>query len=167
MKIRKANKNDFETICLYIRKIAEYEKMLDDITWSNKELYEQLFIKENAYVLIGELDNKPIGFALYCTTFSTFRGKQTLYLEDLFIDEEYRNKGYGKMFFTELLKIAKTSNAGRMEWVCLDWNISSINFYKYLGAKAMDEWTTYRLSDDKFDETIKKISLKNLCLSNR
>ena len=158
MKIRRAIKEDFNIIASYIIKIAEYEKMVDSITWTQEELYEQLFIKENAYVLLGEINSKPIGFALYCTTFSTFKGKQTLYLEDLFIDEEYRGLGYGKLFFKELLEIAKSSNAGRMEWVCLDWNINSINFYKHLGAIPMDEWTTYRLSNDQFTDTIKKIS---------
>ena len=160
MKIRKANKDDFDIISSYIYKIAEYERMVDSISWTKEELYEQLFIKENAYVLIGEINSKPIGFAIYCTTFSTFKGKQTLYLEDLFIDEEYRGLGYGKLFFSELLKIAKETNAGRMEWVCLDWNINSINFYKYLGAIPMDEWTTYRLNNDQFDSTLNLIKLK-------
>ena len=116
-----------------------------------------LFIDNRAKVLLGELDNKIIGFALYFYNFSTFVGRKGLYLEDFYILQEHRNKGYGKLFFKELLKIAKDNNCGRMEWVCLNWNKPSIEFYNKLGAKPMNDWTTYRLEENSFADLIESM----------
>ena len=97
-------------------------------------------------------NGKEIGFALYFHNFSTFVGKGGLYLEDIFILPEYRGKGYGKAVFRYLIQKAKELDCGRIEWCCLDWNKPSIEFYKSLGAKPLDEWTIYRLSHDKLTE---------------
>src|SRR5690606_13575633 len=97
-----------------------------------------------------------IGFALFFHNFSTFLGRGGLYLEDIFILEEYRGNGYGKEFFKELAKIARDRNCGRMEWTCLNWNKPSIDFYLKLGAVPMDEWTIFRLTDDKIKNLANK-----------
>lgn len=93
-------------------------------------------------------DGKEIGFALYYFNFSTFVGRSGLYLEDVFIKEEYRYKGYGKAILKRLADIAVDLKCGRMEWVCLNWNRPSIDFYTSIGAKPMSDWTTYRLDEE-------------------
>jgi GNAT superfamily N-acetyltransferase len=148
MKIRFATKEDVFAILNLIKGIAEYEKLLHEVTATEEILYDSLFIKKAAEVLLGEKDGKIIGFALFFHNFSTFTGKRGLYLEDLYVLPEYRHQGYGKQFFSELKKIAKERNCGRMEWICLDWNAPAIKFYtEYLHAVPMDEWTVYRLSE--------------------
>jgi GNAT superfamily N-acetyltransferase len=139
-----------------IKGIAEYEKLLDQVEATEEILYDSLFVKKGAEVLLGELNNEPIGFALFFHNFSTFTGKRGLYLEDIFVLPEHRNNGYGKLFFAEMAKIAKERDCGRMEWICLDWNEPSIQFYKNrIGAIALDEWTVYRIQAHQFDDVIK------------
>ena len=104
--------------------------------------------KKKAEVFFAVLDGKEIGFALYFYNFSTFLGKAGIYLEDLYVLPEYRGKGYGKAILKKLAQIAVDQKCGRLEWACLDWNEPSIKFYRSLGAKPMDEWTVYRLTDD-------------------
>ena len=142
--IRLALEKDLDLIIYFINKIAEYEKMSNDVVL-DKEIAKCKFIMEG---------NKEVGFALYFYNFSTFKGRAGLYLEDIFILEEYRNKGYGKKLFLELVKEAKENNLGRMEWTCLNWNEPSIKFYKSLGAISLDEWRTYRLDESKIKELV-------------
>lgn len=144
-QIRKATENDIETIFDLIKKLAIYEKLENDVITSTEELKENIFNKNFAKVLIAEEDQKPVGFALYFYNFSTFVGKPGIYLEDLFVEPEHRGKSYGKKLLIELAKIAEAENCGRLEWSVLDWNTPSIEFYKSLGAKPMDEWTVFRL----------------------
>jgi len=150
MKIRFATKEDVPIILHLIKNIADYEKLLHEVTATEEILHDSLFVKKSAEVLLGERDGKVIGFALFFHNFSTFTGKRGLYLEDLFILPEYRHQGFGKQFFAELIKIAKDLDCGRMEWICLDWNTPAIQFYtKRLHAIPMNEWTVYRLSEEK------------------
>lgn len=144
-QIRKAKPEDTETIFNLIYKLAVYEKLENDVITTVEELRTNIFEKNYAEVLIAEENEKPIGFALYFHNFSTFVGKPGIYLEDLFVEPEMRGKGYGKALLVELAKIAKERNCGRLEWAVLDWNTPSIEFYKSLGAKPMDEWTVFRL----------------------
>ena len=144
-QIRKANPEDSQLIFDLIKKLAVYEKMENDVVINVEELLENIFTKKYAEVIIAEEDEKPVGFALYFFNFSTFVGKPGLYLEDLFVEPEYRGKGYGKKLFVELSKIAKSQNCGRMEWSVLNWNTPAIDFYKSLQAKPMEEWSVYRL----------------------
>lgn len=144
-QIRKANESDSPIIFDLIKKLAVYEKMEDEVITSEEELKQNIFTHQFSKVLIAEENNKPIGFALYFYNFSTFVGKPGLYLEDLFVEPEYRGKGYGKKLFVELAKIAKSENCGRMEWSVLNWNTPAIEFYQSLAAQPMDEWTVYRL----------------------
>lgn len=144
-QIRKATPEDTQTIFNLIYKLAVYEKLENDVITTVEELRINIFEKNYAEVLIAEEDEKPVGFALYFHNFSTFVGKPGIYLEDLFVEPEMRGKGYGKALLVELAKIAKERNCGRLEWAVLDWNTPSIEFYKSLGAKPMDEWTVFRL----------------------
>ena len=153
--IRKAEAKDIATIFDLIKKLAVYEKLENDVITSEKELCENIFNKNFAKVLIAEEDEKPVGFALYFYNFSTFVGKPGIYLEDLFVEPEYRGKGYGKSLLIELAKIAHAENCGRFEWSVLDWNTPSIEFYKSLGAKPMDEWTVFRLDKDGIENLAK------------
>lgn len=146
--IRKATESDAETIYNLIYQLAVYEKLEHEVVTSPEELRKQIFDNKFAKVLIGEENGKPVGFALYFYNFSTFLGKPGIYLEDLFVEPDYRGKGYGKKLLIELTKIAKAENCGRMEWSVLNWNTPSIEFYKSLGAKPQDEWTVYRLTED-------------------
>ncbi len=153
--IRQAKEADTELIFSLIRKLAVYEKMEDAVITSAEELREQLFVKENAQVLIAEEAGTAIGFALYFFNFSTFVGRAGLYLEDLYIEPEYRGKGYGKQLFVQLATLAKEKNCGRMEWSVLNWNTPAINFYKSLGAVPMNEWTVYRLDEKALQKLVK------------
>lgn len=152
--IRLALEKDLDLIIYFINKIAEYEKMSDDVVLDKETLRDYLFNKKIAKCKFIMEDNKEVGFALYFYNFSTFKGRAGLYLEDIFILEEYRHKGYGKKLFLELVKEAKENNLGRMEWTCLNWNEPSIKFYKSLGAISLDEWKTYRLDELQIKELV-------------
>lgn len=156
ISIRPAEIQDSELILGFIKQLAQYEKLEHEVSASLKLLEENLFsAKSKAYCLIAEYNSVPVGFALYFYNFSTFLGKPGLYLEDLFVEPEYRGQGIGKALLTELIKIAQKENLGRVEWWVLDWNKPSIDFYKSLGAKAMDEWTVFRITEDKFEDLIR------------
>ena len=145
---RYATKDDAALVLQFIKDIAEYEKMSDQVVNSEELLLDWVFEKKRAEVIFVLEDGKEVGFALFFHNFSTFVGRSGLYLEDLFVQPAYRGKGYGKALLKELAKIALERNCGRMEWTCLDWNKPSIDFYLSLGAHPMDEWTTYRLTED-------------------
>lgn len=148
LSFRFAVPDDTPLILRFIRLLAEYEKMADLVTATEEELRGQLFEEKKAEVIFAVLDGKEIGFALFFHNFSTFLGRAGLYLEDLYILEEYRGKGYGKALFRELARVAVERGCGRFEWWCLDWNEPSIEFYRSMGAEAMDEWTVYRIDGD-------------------
>lgn len=116
---------------------------------ANEELLKKwIFDKQKAEVIFALEDGKEVGFALFFHNFSTFLGRAGIYLEDLFVKEAYRGKGYGKGLIKKLAEIAVERGCGRLEWWCLDWNKPSIEFYKSLGAEPMDEWTTFRIAGD-------------------
>ncbi|WP_455684098.1 N-acetyltransferase family protein [Thomasclavelia sp.] len=152
INFRYANDNDVSLILNFIRELAKYEQMLDEVVATEELLKEWLFEKEKAEVIFIRENKKEIGFALFFHNFSTFLGRGGIYLEDLYIKPEYRGKGYGKALFKQIAKIAVERDCGRLEWCCLDWNKPSIDFYLSLGAKAMNDWTTYRISGDILNE---------------
>ena len=129
--------------------------MSDQVVATEELLREWIFVKKKAEVLFICVDDKEVGFALFFHNFSTFLGRAGIYLEDLFVLPEYRNKGYGKALLKKLAQITVSRGCGRLEWACLDWNKPSIEFYKSLGAEVMDEWTTYRLTGDTLMEMAK------------
>ncbi len=149
-RIRNGKKEDIPVILSLVRELARYEKLLNEVV-ATEEDYYRFGGGPTPYfqTLIGEVyqDGKwqAAGFALYFFTFSTFLGKPTLYLEDLFVLPQYRGNGMGKMFLGYLAKIALEHDCGRMEWAVLDWNTPAIEFYKKLGARPLEEWTTFRL----------------------
>lgn len=148
LMFRAAEEKDAEIILYFIRELAKYEKMEGDVVATPALLREWIFEKRKAEVIFPIIDGREIGFALFFHNFSTFLGRAGLYLEDLYILPEYRGRGYGKATLRELARIAVSRGCGRLEWCCLDWNQPSIDFYLSLGAKQMDEWTTYRLTGE-------------------
>lgn len=145
---REAVPGDTGLILSFIRQLAEYEHMLDDVTADETTLREWIFEKKKAEVIFAVADGREAGFALFFHNFSTFLGKAGIYLEDLFVLPEYRGRGIGRALLIRLSQITMERGCGRLEWACLDWNQPSIDFYLSLHAQPMSDWTTYRLSGD-------------------
>jgi len=148
--IRPATAADVPTLLELIHGIAEYEKLSHAVANSEEALLAAGFGPDPYFrALLCEkgTEKRAVGFALYFYTYSTFTGKPSLFLEDLFVRPDERGSGFGKALFMELVKIARERGCGRMEWSVLDWNRPAIDFYLRLGAKAMDEWTVYRLDE--------------------
>lgn len=148
LEFRNAERKDTALILQFIRELADYEKMLDEVVADAVTLEEWIFDKQKAEVIFAMEGEKEIGFALYFHNFSTFLGRAGIYLEDLYVKPEYRGKGYGKAILKKLASIAVERGCGRLEWWCLDWNKSSIDFYLSLGAEPMSEWTVYRIAGE-------------------
>ena len=148
---RFASEADVKTILFFIRQLAVYENMLDDVVATEELLREWIFEKKKAEVLLAEENGRAVGFALFFHNFSTVLGRAGIYLEDLFVLPEYRGRGYGKGLLKELARIAVSRQCGRLEWSCLDWNKPSIDFYLSMGAVPMEEWTAYRLTGDRLE----------------
>lgn len=151
---RFATKDDTALILYFIKELAAYEKMLDEVVATEENLKEWLFNQKKAEVLFATNGETEVGFALFFHNFSTFLGRGGIYLEDLYVKPEYRGKGYGKAILKELARIAVERKCGRLEWWCLNWNQPSIDFYLSLGAEPMKDWTVYRLSG----ETLKNMA---------
>lgn len=147
-EMRYAEEKDAALILEFIRALAEYEKMSDEVVATEELLQEWVFEKKKAEVIFAVEDGVEVGFALFFHNFSTFVGRAGLYLEDVFVKVEHRGKGYGKALLKELARIAVERGCGRMEWVCLNWNQPSIDFYRSLGAVPMDDWTIYHVAGD-------------------
>lgn len=145
---RFAERKDIPKILYFIKELANYEKMLDQVIADEKTLEEWIFDKQKAEVIFAVVNNDEVGFALFFHNFSTFLGRAGIYLEDLYVKPEHRKKGYGKGLLKQLAKIAVERGCGRLEWWCLDWNKPSIDFYLSLGAEPMKDWTVYRLTGD-------------------
>lgn len=154
MEFRFAEREDTSLILQFIRELADYEKMLDEVVADEQTLEEWIFDKQKAEVLFLLEEGREVGFALFFHNFSTFLGRAGIYLEDLYVRPECRGKGYGKAMLKKLAAIAAERGCGRLEWWCLDWNKPSIDFYLSLGAEAMSDWTVYRIAGD----TLKKLA---------
>lgn len=158
LEIRKAKVSDVSIILGFIRELAEYEKLLDQVVATEESLKETLFGKKPfAEVIIGEVNSQPVAFAIFFHNYSTFLGKPGLYLEDLYVKPEWRGHGFGKIMLSYLAKIAVERNCGRMEWWVLDWNEPAIEFYKKIGARPMSEWTVQRLEGDSLKKLAKEL----------
>jgi GNAT superfamily N-acetyltransferase len=147
--IRNATPEDVDAIHTMILELAEYEKLLDIVAATADDLRNALF-GERAVIeaFIAECEDKPAGYAIFFHNYSTFVGRPGIYLEDLYVRPENRGKGIGTKFLARLAQLAQERNCGRVEWCVLDWNTPSIEFYKNLGAKMMDEWNICRLNKD-------------------
>ena len=155
--IRFAAPEDAGFILDFVRGLADYEKLSDQVVATEELLREWIFEKGKAEVLLAEAGGKAVGFALFFHSFSTFLGRAGIYLEDLYVPPEQRGKGYGKALLRRLAQIAVERGCGRLEWSCLDWNRPSIDFYLALGAEPMEGWTVYRMSG----ETLSSFAAEN------
>jgi GNAT superfamily N-acetyltransferase len=156
VEIRYASRKDVSVILQFIKELAEYEKEPLAVEATEAILEESIFDKKQANVILLEENNESVGFALYFFNFSTWRGKAGLYLEDLYVRPQYRGKGYGKMLLSYLAKQAVELGCPRFEWIVLDWNKPSIDFYKAMGAKPLDEWTVFRLENQELKNLASK-----------
>lgn len=148
LTFRSAERKDTALILRFIKELAEYEKMLNEVVADEPTLETWIFDQKKAEVIFAVKDGKEVGFALFFHNFSTFLGRAGIYLEDLYVRPEYRGKGYGKAILRKLAQIAVERGCGRLEWWCLDWNKPSIDFYLSLGAEPMSDWTVYRIAGD-------------------
>ena len=160
LTFRSAVRSDTPLILRFIKDLAAYEQLLDEVIADEQTLETWLFDKQCAEVLLALENGVEIGFALFFHNFSTWLGRAGIYLEDLFVLPEYRGKGYGKLLLKRLARLALQRGCGRLEWACLDWNTPSRKFYDSLGAVRMEEWTTYRLTGDALLSLASNISLK-------
>lgn len=145
---RYADRQDLGLILEYIKELAEYEKLQDEVVATEEILEEWIFNQKKAEVILAQADGKEAGFILFFHNFSTFLGRAGIYLEDLFVRSEYRGSGVGKALLKKLGAVTVERGCGRLEWSCLDWNQKSIDFYRSMGAVPMDEWTVYRVTGD-------------------
>lgn len=155
-KIRFAEEKDVPLILDFIKELADYEKMLNEVVATEEILKDSLFYRKAAEVIIGEYKGEPVSFALFFHNFSTFLGRPGIYLEDLYVKPKMRGMGIGKIMLSYLANLALERNCGRLEWWCLDWNKSSVEFYKQMGAIPMDEWTVYRVHGENLNKLARK-----------
>jgi GNAT superfamily N-acetyltransferase len=149
ISIRPAVPGDVTTVLNFIRLLADYENLSHAVVATEDLLRQHLFgDRPAAEVLMAELNGKPVGFALFFSSFSTFLARPGIYLEDVFVLPEARGQGVGKALLKAVAKIAGQRSCGRLEWAVLDWNEPAIGFYQKLGAVAMDEWTTMRVTGE-------------------
>lgn len=147
--VRTATPDDFELIAEFIRKLADYEKLLHEVRFDPETMRRHLFgERPAAEVIIGEIDGEPRGFALYFQTFSTFEGKPGIYLEDLFVEPEARGSGLGRALLAKLASLVVERGGARLEWSVLDWNELGKGFYRSIGAASVDGWERWRVEGD-------------------
>jgi len=148
-----AERNDSDLILKYIKKLADYEKRLDEVIATEKDIEKWVFDEKQAEVIFAILDGEVIGFALYFLSFSTYIGNVNMHLEDLFIEPEHRGNGYGKALLRELGKIVLDRGYGRFEWTCLSWNQPSIDFYRSIGAE-MKDWELFHFKGEALEKFV-------------
>lgn len=159
MQIRMANKKDKDVILSLVRKLADFEgKNSEDVQLTIDKIQSHGLSRKSFFrILIGEIDSKPVGYALYFYSYSASLGAPVLYLEDLFVEEEFRNRGFGKNFLTRLANLAIKNNCCRMEWHAFTWNDKAIQFYKSIGAEPKLDLIQFRLSGNNlYDLSLKK-----------
>ena len=151
--IRAATKADVSIILSFIKKLADYEHLSHEVVASEETLRKTLFgRRRTAEVAIGYFNREPVGFVLYFHNYSTFLGRPGIYIEDLFIDEAFRRRGFGTALLCYVAGVANERRCGRLEWSVLDWNEPAINFYKKLGAVPMSEWTVFRVTGKELEK---------------
>jgi GNAT superfamily N-acetyltransferase len=154
-EFRFAKKEDTTLILNFIKELAEYENLSNEVVADEETLKTWIFEKNKAEVLFVLENGIEVGFALFFHNFSTFLGRAGIYLEDLYVKPEFRKRGHGKALIKELAKITVERGCGRLELSCLDWNKPSIDFYLSLGAKQMSDWTVYRFSGESLENLTK------------
>ncbi len=159
MFIRFAREEDAALILEFIRQLAVFEKLEDQITASAEDIRVSLFEKRQAEVIIAEVSGEPAAFALFFHNYSTFLGKANLFLEDLFVKEEYRGHGLGEAMLRRLAQIAVERGCERLDWLCLDWNHPAIAFYQRVGAVILADRRVFRISGDRLADFVKSKSV--------
>ena len=154
--IRETNENDAELIYNFIMEMAAYENELDEVKTDIEKIKNTIINKRYAEGFIGEFDGKPIAYAIVFHSYSTYMGKASLFLEDLFVKPEFRGKGFGKTMLSFFARLAIERDCARFDWTCLDWNEPSIKFYKHLGADALENRTSYRLHEKSLEDVASK-----------
>jgi GNAT superfamily N-acetyltransferase len=157
--LRFAAAEDAPLVLEFVRELAEYEHLLDNMQATAEDFRKYIFEEKKAEVIIIEYDGQAAGFALFFYNFSTFLGRPGIYLEDLFVKPAFRGKGLGKFLLTFIAHLAVERNCGRLEWACLNWNEPSIAFYKSQGARPLSEWTTYRVMGQELSALTEKFPL--------
>ena len=152
LDLRYAERKDTGLILKFIKDLAKYEKMENEVIATEALLKEWIFDKQKAEVIFALKDGKEVGFALFFHNFSTFLGRAGIYLEDLYVMPKHRGFGYGRAILRKLAQIAVERGCSRLEWWCLDWNKPSIDFYLSLGAEPMSDWTAYRIAGDTLNK---------------
>ena len=155
-KIRMATIEDAPLVFDFIQGIAKYEKMEAEVINTVERVREVVFRQNAAKVFLGFEGEKPVGFAIFYETYSTFVGEKGIHLEDIFVYPKYRGKGYGKTLFDAVAKYTLEGYYGRMEWVCLDWNTPAQNFYQKKGASYLNQWQIYRLTNQEIKSIYEK-----------
>jgi GNAT superfamily N-acetyltransferase len=157
-KIKAATREQVPIVLAFIKKLADYERLTHEVVATEEGLRETLFGRRpTAEVAIGYYKTKPVGFVLFFHNYSTFLGRPGIYIEDLFVDEAFRRRGFGGALLRHVAQLANARRCGRLEWSVLDWNEPAINFYKKLGAAAMSEWTVFRVTG----EALRKLGSEN------
>lgn len=155
--IRQAGREDVPDVLGLIRELAEYERLSHLVTTDEAGLAEALFgAHPGAEVLLAHEDGALAGFAVYCHNFSTFLGRRGLWLEDLYVRPHCRRRGIGRAVLVYLARLAVERGCGRFEWAALDWNTPAWDFYRALGATAMEEWTTFRVTGQALQQLARK-----------
>lgn len=149
--IRNATPDDIQVIYDMIYELAVYEKLEDQVKLTTEDLYNVIFNEKIAHVLIAQLDENIVGYCLYFYNVSTFKGRKGIYVEDVYVRPEFRKNGLGKALLCKIRDIAIDNNCGRIEWSCLDWNVTSADFYVSMGAQKNDGWDLFRVDEAHFD----------------
>lgn len=151
-RIRTAVEGDVSLILQFIRKLARYERLSDEMSATEELLRKNLFGERRmAEVILGEYQQTAVGFALYFYNFSTFLGRPGIYIEDIYVDDSHRGRGFGYAMFIHIVRLATERGCGRLEWSVLDWNTPAIRFYEKMGAVPLSDWTTYRLTGEPLE----------------
>lgn len=145
--IREAAKEDVPLLLEFIKELAAYENLSDQVTATEETLTEWIFNKGKAEAVIGEENGKPVGYALLYYNISSFAGRAGLFIEDIYLKPAHRKKGYGKAFFKYIAQLCVERGCARLEWTCLNWNKPSIDFYLSMGAQPLGDWTLYKLTE--------------------
>lgn len=156
-QIRPATEQDVPLLLSFIKRLAEFERLAHEVVATEAILRESLFgDRAGPEVVFGEYKGRPVGFAVFFPSFSTFVGRPGIYIEDIYVLPEFRGRGFGRAMLVYLAQLTIERNCGRLEWAVLDWNEPAAKFYKSLGAVAMDEWTVYRIAGDALDKLAKE-----------